>query len=74
MAEWLRLACNFAKRHSQGTRMSNYIEDTAQGMIEEIVQQVMGHDPVTGNWGGGSMNQQREWFSVMQVVLRWELF
>ena len=57
VAGWLRLACSFVKRHSEGTRWGDFIGDTAQAIIEDIVDLTKKDDPVKGKWGGKAANQ-----------------
>ena len=50
VAGWLRIACSFVKRHSDGSRWDDLIGDTACAMLRDIILKVEHQDPVRGAW------------------------
>lgn len=47
---WLRVACSFLKRESEGQKWDDYIGDRPQQMAEDLVVRVRIDDPVRGVW------------------------
>ena len=50
VAGWLRIACSFVKRHSDGSRWDDLIGDTACAMPRDIILKVEQQDLVRGAW------------------------
>ena len=50
VAGWLRIACSFVKRHSDGSRWDDLIGDAACAMLRDIILKVEQQDPVRGAW------------------------
>ena len=61
IAGWLRVACSYVKRHSNGEKWDGYIGDVAQAMIENIVYRVGEDDPVRGEWNVGRIARGTVW-------------
>ena len=47
---WLRVACSFVKRESDGERWEDWIGERAQRLIGEVLRRVRDDDPVRGVW------------------------
>ena len=47
VAGWLRVACSFVKRNSEGSRWDDLIGDRACTMLQETIQKVRRQDPVS---------------------------
>lgn len=50
VAGWLRTACGFIKRQSEGTAWEDDIGDRAREMIKEVLTKLHSCDPVRGQW------------------------
>lgn len=50
VAGWLRIACSFVKRQTEGNRWDDYAGDKACRLLREVVMQVQSEDPVRGVW------------------------
>ncbi|GFN80839.1 Pol polyprotein [Plakobranchus ocellatus] len=47
---WLRVACSYVKRQTEGSKWDDYAGDRACGLIREVVEQVQKEDPVRSKW------------------------
>ncbi len=47
-AEWLRVACSYAKRHAEGVKWGDDIGEAARERVREMVEEVRTDDPVRG--------------------------
>ena len=48
VAGWLRVACSFVKKNSEGSRWDDLIGSRACAMLQETIQKVRRQDPVSG--------------------------
>ena len=66
---WLRVACSFVKRESEGKRWEDWVGERAQGMIGEVLQRVREEDPVKGNWRVDDTTVGRVWCDASSIAL-----
>lgn len=50
VAGWLRIACSYVKRRSEGATWDDFVGDEAVGMIGDVLARVHDEDPVRGYW------------------------
>ena len=50
VANWLRVACSYSKRHCQGQRWDNGVGEKAMMILRKILERVQRDDPVRGCW------------------------
>ena len=50
VANWLRVACSFAKRFSSGSAWEDDVGETVRTIMTEIVERVRVDDPMRGQW------------------------
>lgn len=50
VANWLRVACSYSKRHCQGERWDDAVGAKAMTILREIIERVQHDDPVKGRW------------------------
>ena len=66
---WLRIACSFVKRHSEGSKWNDYIGDRAQFMIEDLVERVRTNDPVGGRWCVDKARTGKIWCDASSLAM-----
>lgn len=65
---WLRVACSFVKRVSEGSRWDDDIGPRAQTLLSEILQNVNENDPVGGRWAV-SNSSCRLWCDASSIAI-----
>ena len=50
VCNWLRVACSFIKRISEGSRWEDDVGQRAYSLFEELIQKVNASDPAIGRW------------------------
>ena len=65
---WLRVACSFIKRASEGTRWEDGIGGRARGLLQELLQRVQENDPVGGRWAVTS-SKCRLWCDASSLAI-----
>ena len=66
---WLRVACSFVKRESEGERWEDWVGEKAQKMIGEVLQRVRKEDPVKGHWRVDDTTVGRVWCDASSIAL-----
>ena len=69
VAGWLRVACSFIKRHSEGAALEDEIGDKARGWLREIIQRLRSDDPVCGVWRAAVDEECRIWCDASSLAL-----
>ena len=68
VAGWLRVACSFVKRNSEGSRWDDLIGDSACTMLQETIQKVRRQDPVSSTWCVSSMKSCDMWCDASSIA------
>lgn len=68
VAGWLRVACGFVKRSSEGARWEDDIGLRAKGMLLELLERVEAKDPVYGVWNVHSA-EGRVWCDASSLAV-----
>ena len=68
VAGWLRVACAYVKRCSEGTSWEDSIGNKAMGMVLEMLRNVDEADPVCGKWNVTSKNG-KVWCDASSLAL-----
>ena len=69
VGSWLRVACSFVKRESDGGKWEDWIGERAQRMIREVLKRVRDDDPVRGIWAVGIRSDGRVWCDASSLAL-----
>ncbi|GFO16630.1 Pol polyprotein [Plakobranchus ocellatus] len=69
VAGWLRVACSYVKRQTEGSKWDDYAGDRACGLIREVVEQVQKEDPVRGKWNVPSEAKGVVWCDASNLAL-----
>lgn len=66
---WLRIACSFAKRESEGKCWDDYVGEKAEGIIMEILCRVRKEDPVVGQWVVANTTEGTVWCDASSLAV-----
>lgn len=66
---WLRVACSYVKRKSEGKLWDDFIGDEARAMIREVVSRVRTEDPVRGLWKVAVTEEGKVWCDASSLAL-----
>ena len=66
---WLRIACSFIKRYSQGDAWDDLIGDQAQSWLIEILRRLEVSDSVRGKWNAGIQNGATLWCDASSMAM-----
>ena len=69
VAGWLRVASSFVKRHAEGQRWTDYVEDRETRMLQEIVEIVREDDPVRGRWQMPKTDKGKVWCDASDIYI-----
>ena len=69
VAKWLRIACSFVKRASEGQKFESYIGDAARKMLLEMITMVNENDPVKGKWHVSGCKSGTIWCDASSIAL-----
>ena len=69
VASWLRVACSFLKRVSEGYAWEDYVGETAENMTSELLRRVRAEDPVRGTWHVPVTSAGRVWCDASSLAL-----
>ncbi|XP_047138933.1 uncharacterized protein LOC101234956 [Hydra vulgaris] len=70
IGNWLRIACSFTKRYSQGDAWDDLIGDQAQSWLVEILCRLEASDPVKGTWNAdGIQNRAILWCDASSIAM-----
>ena len=69
VCRWLRVACSYVKRESEGKSWDDYIGKRAEGIIGEIVKRVIEEDPVRGEWTVEDTREGKVWCDASSLAL-----
>ncbi|XP_047146280.1 uncharacterized protein LOC124819114 [Hydra vulgaris] len=70
IGNWLRIACSFTKRYSQGDAWDDLIGDQAQSWLVEILRRLEASDPVNGTWNAdGIQNGAILWCDASSIAI-----
>ena len=69
VAGWLRVACSFVKRHAEGKKWTDYVDDSTTKRLKEIVERVNGDDPVKGRWQVPKTDKGKVWCDASDLAL-----
>lgn len=68
VASWLRVACSFIKRCSEGRKWSDGVGDRALARLREVLQRVRRSDPVQGFWAVPDAKEGRVWCDASSLA------
>lgn len=66
---WLRTACSYIKRVSDGVKWEDSIGPTARDMLNEVLEKVLKDDPVRGPWAIPQAKSGRVWTDASSIAL-----
>ena len=68
MAGWLRVACGFIKRHSEGHFWDDPVGERVLVWLNEVLHRVQEADPVGGSWSVPSAGGGRVWCDASSLA------
>ena len=69
VAGWLRVACSYMKRCSEGTAWEDEIGDRVRGWLQETVRRLRAEDPVGGVWKALVDGESKVWCDASSLAL-----
>jgi transposase InsO family protein len=70
VANWLRIACSYVKRQSEGSKWDDPIGTRAELLLNDLLSQVALEDPVSGKWSVGRESKSgRVWCDASSIGL-----
>ncbi len=69
VCSWLRVACSFVKRESEGKLRDDCVGERALSMIKEVLNRVRCNDPVHGRWRVRETTAGRVWCDASNLAL-----
>ena len=68
VAGWLRIACSYIKRHSNGTKWEDTIGPVSSRWLKETLFSLESNDPVHGKWVVGKGNSGTVWCDASSIA------
>ena len=68
IAGWLRVACSFLKRHSNGSHWEDPVGERAMAILSQILRRVKEDDPVKGQWAVPPVSAGRVWCDASSLA------
>ena len=69
VAGWLRVACSFMKRHSEGIAWEDKLGDKVRGWVQEVIQRLKADDPVRGAWEAAVDGDIKVWCDASSLAM-----
>ena len=69
IAGWLRVACSFMKRHSEGRNWEDPVGDMVTSWLRHVLERVHREDPVHGHWAVSSTSSGRVWCDASSLAI-----
>ena len=68
VAGWLRLACSFIKRHSEGQRWEDQVGSQVTKWLIQVLRRVNQSDPVRGSWAVPNLDEGCVWCDASSLA------
>ena len=69
VAGWLRVACSFLKRVSEGQLWDDFVGLKAQSMLRELLERIATDDPVRGKWHVAETREGKVWCDASSIAV-----
>lgn len=69
VASWLRVACSYMKRHSEGLAWEDEVGDKVCGWLRGVVERLKVDDPVRGAWRVVANKDAKVWCDASSLAL-----
>lgn len=69
VAGWLRVACSYLKRHSEGADWEDDVGEVTRTRIAETVERVKKSDPVHGGWSVATTSKAKVWCDASSLAI-----
>ena len=66
---WLRVACSYVKRESEGYRWEDWVGEKTQRLVHELLDRVARDDPVGGRWSVPDKQSGIVWCDASSLAL-----
>ena len=68
VAGWLRIACSFIKRHSEGQKWDDTVGERVTVWLRQVLERVSQADPVQGRWAVPRVDEGRVWCDASSLA------
>jgi hypothetical protein len=69
VANWLRPACSFIKRRTNGLKWNDVIDSDTMDMLRHLLNEVRMNDPVKGRWIVPDVSEGRVWCDASSLAI-----
>lgn len=69
VAGWLRVACSFMKRNSEGTTWEDEIGDKVRGWLKDVLRRLREKDPARGAWKAATDGDCKVWCDASSLAV-----